>query len=257
MNQLGESIVPVKDGEYFARLPKEGSESLAVSGREIYPTILPSLHQTSIAPTKQGLRGRSNLCPRCTSIVLDTLLSRPHKTKAGQAAKNLSSVPHWEIDSCALCSLMSSTMELRYWTPKRKVPLRTYSSNKMEDNAWKSISTNLLKAGYSSRYIVSQPEGIEGPVRIIKDRIDETSFETVKSWISLCQDKHIKICSVENPSFIPGLKLIDCITGDIIMLEDKPYLALSYVWDQAPKFLRIQTNYQKPYQTQSRTLLWW
>ena len=230
MNQLGENIVPVKDGEYFARLPKEGSENLAVSGRDIYPTILPSLRQTSIAPTKQGLRGRSNLCPRCTSIALDTLLSRPHKTKAGQAAKNLSSVPNWEIDSCALCSLMSSTMELRYWTPERKVPLRTYSSNKMEDHAWKSINTNLLKAGHSSRYIVSQPEGIEGPVKIIKDRIDETNFETVKNWISLCQDKHIKICSVENPSFIPGLKLIDCITGDIIMLEDKPYLALSYVW---------------------------
>jgi hypothetical protein len=35
---------------------------------------------------------------------------------------------------------------------------------------------------------------------------------------------------IEDPSFVPGLKLIDCITSDIILAEDKPYVALSYVW---------------------------
>jgi hypothetical protein len=53
------------------------------------------------------------------------------------------------------------------------------------------------------RYIVSQPEGMEGPVKIIKDEIEKTNFETVKSWISLCQNKHTKICSIEDPSFVP------------------------------------------------------
>jgi hypothetical protein len=71
---------------------------------------------------------------------------------------------------------------------------------------------------------------MEGPVKIIKDEIEKTAFETVKSWISLCQNKHTKICSNEDPSFVPGLKLIDCITSGIVLAEDKPYLVLSYVW---------------------------
>lgn len=231
MSQLKESVVTAKDGRYYGKLPKERLESLAVHERgDIYPTILPSLCQSSAAPPKQSLRVRSNLCTRCSKIDLDALLSRPHKTKAGQPAKNLSPFPNWKIDSCALCSLLSSIMDLPYWPSGRKVPLRTFSSNRMEDKAWNSISTNLLQAGYSLRYIVSQPEGMEGPVRIIKDEIEKTDFETVKSWISLCQNKHTKICSIEDPSFVPGLKLIDCITSNIILAEDKPYVTLSYVW---------------------------
>ncbi|PMD37808.1 hypothetical protein L207DRAFT_600441 [Hyaloscypha variabilis F] len=197
----------------------------------IYVTSGRNRHsQSPVTPPKRSLRLRSNLCSRCAEIDLDALLSRQHKTQAGQLAQDLSPVPNWKIDSCALCSLLSSTIDLRHWPAGRKVPLRTYSSNKMEDKAWNSISTNLLQAGYSGRYIISQPGGMEGPVRIIKDEIEKTSFENVKSWISLCQNKHTKICSNEDPSFVPGLKLIDCITSDIILAEDKPYLALSYVW---------------------------
>ncbi|KAH8665212.1 heterokaryon incompatibility protein-domain-containing protein, partial [Tricladium varicosporioides] len=172
----------------------------------------------------------SNLCTRCAEIDLDTLLSRPHKTQIGQLAKNLSPVSKWEIDSCALCSLLSSTIDLRYWPSGSKVPLRTYSSNKMGNKAWNSINTNILQVGESERYIVSQPEGMEGPVKIIKAKIEEPNFDIVKSWISLCQNKHTKICSIEKHSSVTGLKLIDCITSDIILAEDKPYLALSYVW---------------------------
>ena len=230
MSQFEESIITAKDSRYSSKVSKERLESPAVNERgDIYPTILPSFCQSSVTPPKRSLRVRSNLCTRCAKINLDALLSRPHKTQAGQLAKNLSPVPTWKIDSCALCSLLSSTMDLRHWPSGRKVPLRTYSSNKMEDKAWNSISTNLLQAGYG-RYIISQPEGMEGPVRIIKDEIGKTNFETVKSWISLCQNKHTNMCSIEDPSFVPGLKLIDCITSDIILAEDKPYAALSYVW---------------------------
>jgi hypothetical protein len=231
MSQLEQSVLTSKDGGCHAKLPKKRIESLAVNEQgDIYPTILPSFCQSSVAPSKRSLRERSKLCARCVKMDLATLLSRPHKTQAGQPAKNLSPVVNWKIDSCALCSLLSSTMDLHYWPSGRKVPLRTYSSNKMGDKSWHSINTNLLQAGYSERYIVSQPEGIEGPVKIIKDEIETIIFETVKVWISLCQKKHTKICSIENPSPVPGLKLIDCITSDIILAEDRPYMALSYVW---------------------------
>jgi hypothetical protein len=121
MSQLDGSIIIAKDRGYHAQLPKERLESLAVNERgDIYPTILPSLCQSSVAPPKRSLRLQSNLCTRCAKIDLDALLSRPHKTQAGQLAKNLSPVPNWKIDSCALCSLLSSTIDLRYWPSGRK-----------------------------------------------------------------------------------------------------------------------------------------
>ncbi|KAH6699022.1 heterokaryon incompatibility protein-domain-containing protein [Leptodontidium sp. MPI-SDFR-AT-0119] len=226
-----QNSVNTGDGKHRGLPPTQKLEVLDINDRgKIYPTILPSLGQSSQSPSNQNHLLRSNLCKRCAQIPLDTLLSRPHKTQAGQSAKNLSPVPKWEIDSCSLCSLLSSTMNLEYWPAGRVVPLRSHSSNKLEEKTWSSISTNMLEVGYSTRLIVSQPEGIEGPVQIIKGGIEMGYFETVKSWINFCRDNHTKMCSVESFSPVQGLKLIDCQTLDIILAEGVPYLALSYVW---------------------------
>jgi hypothetical protein len=114
------------------------------------------------------------------------------------------------------------------WASDRVVSARTLSSNKMEDRIWCSISTNLLRVEYAGRYIVSQPEGITGPVKLIKEHID--SFDIVKTWINLCQNQHTKICSIENRSSVLGLRLIDCDTKTIVPGEAHLYVALSYVW---------------------------
>lgn len=172
------------------------------------------------------------------------LLSRSHKTQAGQATKELSPVPSWDILSCALCSLFRSTLR-PFWSKQagRKVPLRTYSSNKMVDKVWSSISTNFLEVGHSGRYIVSQPEGVDGPVKIIKDEIN--SFDYVKDWISLCSSRH-RICDVEVRSSNACQKLIDCETRAIVIGENRPYVALSYVWglssDKSEDANRLPTN---------------
>jgi hypothetical protein len=174
------------------------------------------------------LRAQSHLCRRCAGIDLDILLSRPHKTQAGQPAKKLNPVRNWNIDSCHLCSLLYSAIDVAVWASARVVPFRTFSSNKMEDRTWSSISTNLLQVGHAGRYIVSQPEGITGPIKLIKENID--SFDIVKTWINLCQNQHTKICSIENRSSVPGLRLIDCDTKTLVPGEAHLYVALSYVW---------------------------
>jgi hypothetical protein len=194
----------------------------------IYPTILPSFNQSSAAQTNRNLSAKKGLCRRCAKIDLHTLLSRSHKTHAGQPTKELSPVPSWETPSCTLCNLFQSTLSPLWSTQAgRKVPLRTYSSNKMVDKVWSSISTNLLHVGHSGRYIVSQPEGVEGPVKIIKDKIG--SFDCVKDWLSLCSSRH-RICDLEVRPSSACRKLIDCETRAIITGEDRPYVALSYVW---------------------------
>jgi hypothetical protein len=210
----------------------------------VYPTIIPSFSPSSAAQKNRNLSAKSNLCRRCSEIDLDMLLSRSHKTQAGQAAKELSPVPSWDILSCALCSLFRSTLR-PFWSKQagRKVPLRTYSSNKMVDKVWSSISTNLLEVGHSGRYIVSQPEGVDGPVKIIKDEIN--SFDCVKDWISLCSSRH-RICDVEVRSSNACQKLIDCETRAIVIGENRPYVALSYVWglssDKSEDANRLPTN---------------
>jgi hypothetical protein len=201
---------------------------------DIYPTILPNFGQSSVPLTKRNLRARSSLCKRCAKIDLDMLLSRPHKTYLGQLAATLVQISDWKIDSCTFCSLLSSTLlpTLLDWQQSKKIPLRSFSSNNMTDKIWSSIDTNLLQLHpwHDNRYLVSQPEGINGPVKIIKEDIDEATFERVKKWINLCQNQHTKVCSVDNPASVPGLKLIDCETNTLIPGESHPYVALSYVW---------------------------
>jgi len=107
------------------------------------------------------------------------------------------------------------------------VPLRTCSSDNMVDKVWSSISTNLLAVGNSGRCIVSQPEGVHGPVKIIKEEIN--SFDCVKDWISLCSSRH-RICDLKIPSSNACQKLIDCETRTIVLDENQSYVALSYVW---------------------------
>ncbi len=120
----------------------------------VYPTILPSFGPSSVAQMNQNSSAKSSLCRRCSEINLDMLLSRSHKTQAGQAANELRPVPSWDIHSYALCSLLQSTLDPIWSTQAgKKVSLRTYSSNKMVDKLWSSISTNWLKVGYTGRYI--------------------------------------------------------------------------------------------------------
>jgi hypothetical protein len=147
---------------------------------DIYPTILPSLSRSSAAEITQNLSRRVSLCSRCAKINLNTLLSRSHKGQAGQPVSLLTPVQNWKIASCLLCSLFHSTIDATDWASKR-LQLRSFSLNKMEDKTWCSISTNLLKFEYGARYIVSQPEGITGPVKLIKENIG--NFDAVKSWI--------------------------------------------------------------------------
>ena len=92
-------LLPDGPNEHPLKLPKsQEKEEGKLEGNsvdetdDIYPTILPSLSQSSAAQTKRSLPAQSDLCRRCTRIDLDTLLSRPHKTYAGQPTKKLSPV---------------------------------------------------------------------------------------------------------------------------------------------------------------------
>lgn len=195
---------------------------------DLYPTKLPRLQQSPTSRTKRSLRARTQLCQRCAKLDIDTLLSRQHKTYRGLPVATLGPVAKWKIGWCPFCSLLYSTLSPAWSNSSEKQPLRSLSSNKISSTWWKSTKTNLLELDHSLRCIVSQPEGLNGPVRTIEEKIN--NYEIVKDWISLCRNHHTKVCSIGNTSSIPSLRLIECKTGKLVPAKNHPYVALSYVW---------------------------
>jgi hypothetical protein len=204
----------------------------------IFPTVLPNFRQSSLAQQKRGLRASSGLCKRCKKIDLDKLLSTKYKTSGGLRTGGLVNVSTWEVDTCALCNLLRSTLPPNLPDDHMKIALQAYSSKRIHYMGWSSVDTNMLQilaeySQFSGRYIVSQPSGIKGPVQMIREKIER--YETVKNWINLCQVMHTTVCMINDPSTIQYQKLIDCQTRTLVPAEDHPYVALSYVWGSIPE----------------------
>jgi hypothetical protein len=89
----------------------------------------------------------------------------------------------------------------------------TFSSTQLRDNTWGSIDTNLIQAHPACKYIVSQLQGLNGQIRIVKDHIKD--YEIFKDWINYCRAYHTKVCTVETSNSVP-FQLIDCEARTII-----------------------------------------
>ena len=209
-------------------LSKRQKRNSDIETESLHPTQLPTLLQPALSSTELIHSTQIRLCQRCVKLDVDKLLSRQHKTYRGLPVTNLSPVATWKIVQCPLCSLLYSTLSPKWADHPYKIPLRSLSSNKIPSTWWTSINTNFLQLDISQRCIVSQPEGLNGPIRIIEKKID--NYEIVKGWINFCRKHHTRLCSVKGDFSIPSLKLIDCQTGKLVSATNHCYVALSYVW---------------------------
>ena len=184
---------------------------------------VPSKRSKNHAPSP-----RDPLCKRCAKIDLDKVLSRQHKTCVGQAVKNLGPISAWEMDSCALCGLLASTLPPRHRsrTNKTRYVLRSYSTIKSNRAGLKSIDIGMIGLEQSDIYLIPQHQGSTWLRTLKPDHID---FEIIKNWLNLCRGMHTSNCAAKTPSIVPFMKLIDCDTGDIVPAASQPYVALSYV----------------------------
>jgi hypothetical protein len=196
--------------------------------KDLFPTVLPNFRRSSLAQRTRGLRARNSLCKRCKVIDLDKLLSTQWRTFNGFRAGYLKN--KWEVNACALCDLFCSAISATRLEEYKEFKLRAFSSKRITYMGWNSIDTNMLQlwAFPLSRYIVSQPTGIQGPVQMIREKIER--YEVVKEWIHLCQSMHTTVCMVHNPLTVRYQRLIDCQSRTLVPAEDHPYVALSYVW---------------------------
>ena len=201
----------------------------------IFPTVLPTFRQSSLAQEKRNLRAGSSLCKRCKKIDLDKLLLTKYKTYGGLPAGSLSNVSTWEVDTCALCNLLRSTLPPDIPKNHVKISLQAYSSKRIHYMGWSSVGTNMLQVVFPlwGRYIVSQPTGINGPVQMIREKIER--YDAVKDWINICQVMHTTVCMIKDPSTVRYQQLIDCQTRTLVPAEGHPYVALSYVWGPVPE----------------------
>ncbi|KAF2729109.1 HET-domain-containing protein, partial [Polyplosphaeria fusca] len=67
--------------------------------------------------------------------------------------------------------------------------------------------------------------------RIVPPKID---FTPLSKWLDFCDAKHVKECTVSRRVRLPGFKVIDCHTNQIVSQDavDCRYVALSYVWGE-------------------------
>ena len=61
------------------------------------------------------------------------------------------------------------------------------------------------------------------------------NWKAVRKWIGHCETNHGLCAGLSEKAPVPGLKIIDCVTGAVEPFLDNasPYVALSYVWGEA------------------------
>ena len=93
-----------------------------------------------------------------------------------------------------------------------------------------------LEAHIASKgMVVVIPKGIQESDLFVPQQVSK-QFEpnVVLSWLKYCKG-HTKHCNIQAPE-VPGMKLIDCRSNDLIIREHHPdakYVALSYVWGKS------------------------
>lgn len=193
------------------------------------PDSLPS----SKRPRRDDPSSRNQLCNKCSTIDLDTILSKKPRTFTGKRVKAMGPIWLWAVGSCKLCTLLFTTLEPEkrqtlddshnLWSFRLPPSSRIQSDRMGLDLPFPTV----ISLGASSKYLVAQRLGTTLMHLISPDSID---FESIKDWLSLCREKHNENCSINTTSPVRSMKLIDCETRNLVPSADHPYVALSYVW---------------------------
>ncbi|KAH8631448.1 hypothetical protein IG631_13131 [Alternaria alternata] len=194
---------------------------------------------------------QGNLCHRCACINWTTLLSdEAFYYRNERRGLSLFHVPETSQElsasSCPLCRLMSSD-QLFGRDPNRTLSVNNacrtviYSKDRAEDG-WREYAAGLTlrdslapQAGFrfSHRKYILQGAYTGTQGYLLRELDSEIiDYEILRRWLRYCKHHHAG-CTQTYNSLIPGLKVIDCTTGEVIhVLEDTGfhYVALSYVW---------------------------
>jgi hypothetical protein len=61
--------------------------------------------------------------------------------------------------------------------------------------------------------------------------MEKANIQLAIQWFAFCRQHHTSQCGMKEKHTIPGMKVIDCISGEICAITPgQPYVVLSYVW---------------------------
>ena len=226
----------------FSSTESEASDETAKA-----EVILATLRRTYADYKKAYPQG--NLCQRCACINWTNLLSNQALHDRGNCnGLYLFCVPETSRElsasSCPLCRLMSSD---RMFGKDPDRTLFVYNACRLmrypkghDKHAYKPYAP-CLELGHSPleryeyiyhRYILQN--ACTGTQDYLLRKLDSRviDYDILRGWLRYCKRHHTG-CTQTYDSLIPGLKVIDCTTGEVIhVLEDTGlhYVALSYVW---------------------------
>ena len=210
------------------------------------------------------------ICDRCRAIDLDavfrTEIDRRKSGTFGTFICHLGKMTdEWLRSRCSLCRLSAAVhTPTPRSKPDQEYSVRAFSSlqrckykgsrKDIKDTIALSIFPDGTVAGRGSRkaaenekirygtsnllYPVSQGlspiDGISGH-RILTTGID---YEILRDWIDFCDHHHIEFCQQKRSDPVPGFRLINCSTRNIVLAsKSDEYVALSYVWGPEPPIL--------------------
>jgi hypothetical protein len=231
----------------FSSTESEASDETAKA-----EAILATLRRTYADYKKAYPQG--NLCQRCACINWTNLVSNQalHDRESWDGLALLC-VPETSQElsasSCPLCRLMSSD---RMFGKDPDRALFVYNACYTEEDSkghdqqdWRQYAPGLrlehIRAPQTrfqsadQEYILQDAcQGTQGYLlrKLGPEIID---YEILQCWLRYCKRHHTG-CTQTYDCFIPGLKVIDCTTGNVIDApEDEAfhYVALSYVWGGA------------------------
>jgi hypothetical protein len=212
---------------------------------------------SDLGSTIIGIEGLSpeRICGRCRDIGLDapSQMKKLSRRSPGRRVCWLGTATSMKTASttCKICSFLldeitiaqskfpiSSRYQLRM-VPARHVFDQGAVSLKDQDQIILCVTGEhqpdiLDKQPHTKRYILplSQSNSIDS-VQIAGRQLDSAriDYTAIRSWIQFCDDHHKTTCGQANTIKLPGFKVMDCSTHEIVLLPSNcNYVALSYVW---------------------------
>ena len=205
------------------------------------------------------------LCSRCLAIDFDCAFNIKLKGPARDSGKSIVALGDLNetqrISSCQLCRLW---VEVR---PDTMGPfeLRAFPSRLFEIDRTNGMALHKKVCGLDeSIYLAVVQKGLYLPTKARYDFRDDlgktgficplkrpelpssqlycgrlrrelVDFDLMSTWIEFCRTHHTKLCELQKPKLVIGLRIIDCVGRRIISAsENVEYLALSYVWGSLP-----------------------
>ena len=202
---------------------------------------------------------RSDFCAQCRAVILEDFLYRyPGSTYPDVHLQILRG------STCPLCRFFDAVIHASRTSTavssSAEFCLPTYGTYGLVFRGYDFVSLEMAKyrqshsrfilpLDYTCKEITSQKpsptsENSLHPLRQIPYEPPNPyaiDFELVRTWISVCREKHRKLCRepetelLANITALPSFRVIDCSKKSIVQAPTVfEYVALSYVWGQTP-----------------------